>query len=335
MPLNNNIKFKTKKTKKQTKKKIPLSFVLLLIAEIFLGLVALLNILPLSLFVIVHFIIVSLIFLILLKPREDDLTQLVLGLIVTMIAGPLGAFSFLVFLFFKRFSKPSSQNLLDDWYYRLSSSVEQSHETQKFQHIHNGRAAGLGHLSVQNFEKVMSGKDLHDKQTLLGILALKYRPEYLPILKNALADKEPTIRVQAAAAYTKLRTHFKNILKENTKPTTIDMTNLEAQNHFTQKILALSSCIKSGLLDEGETKDIKAYLGMLHIKAKENNIPNSLHTDLVFSSLLQEQGKYEESCLLLKSYLSTGDKEVQKHYTQCLLALKRFDQLSSLQTINP
>jgi hypothetical protein len=69
------------------------------------------------------------------------------------------------------------------------------------------RRRGRGRPTA-SFATVFASGTLAEKQAAVAAISLSYRPEMLPGLRLALASDVPAIRVQAAAAYAKLRGSF-------------------------------------------------------------------------------------------------------------------------------
>lgn len=236
-----------------------------------------------------------------------------IGFIAVSFAGPVGASGALLLTLLMHISKPNSEQL-DDWYNRLSDSTRRDLETTKYRDIVSGRARGSRIPSVHNFNQVMSSGDTREKQTLLGIIALKYHPDFFLLLKMALRDKEPTIRVQAAAVYAKLRMRFKERYKAALAPQEHDGGE---EHTVADRIDELQYCIKSGFLETGETslarKAIASLIDSLSPE-QQQDWPMLLARCEVF---LLEQS-YDAVIERLRPLHADGDAKVGELYRRAL-----------------
>ena len=245
-------------------KKTPMAnslFLLLACAEIWLGYLWHGQQLTASSLLAVHCLIVLLMGLIWQHATCTDQRIMPIGIIGIFFTGPFGAAGCILLALVLGLKKPETK-LLDHWYRRLSQSTQRNQENLLYRSIIAGRApksgqAVKGDLSpsaITSFYTIMEYGTLEQKQKLLGIIALKYHPEFLPLLKLALQDSDPTMRAQAAAVNTKLYMQYKGqFAKANTLATS------GQQSQYTSA-RDLRACMKSGFLSKGELATARTLL---------------------------------------------------------------------------
>jgi len=174
-----------------------------------------------------------------------------IAFMAVLFAGPLGAAGALLLAGIMKLQRPD-RILLDEWYQRLTLSTRRDEENRLYRSIKSGRASksrSNNHdeksgSSVSSFEEIIQRGDLGQKQGLLGIIALKYHPDFFPVLKTALRDTDPTVRVQAAAVYAKLQMHYK------TRFAKAWAQNPKDQKQQQERIRELRECELSKFLDK-------------------------------------------------------------------------------------
>jgi hypothetical protein len=94
---------------------------------------------------------------------------------------------------------------LQRWYDRIALSTETSAMSRLSDHIMTGRALDTSLDPPTPFVALIVSGTLVEQQSILGLIARKFHPDYLPALQVALISDEPVIRVQAAAVAAKIR----------------------------------------------------------------------------------------------------------------------------------
>lgn len=138
-----------------------------------------------------------------------------------------------------------------EWYASLFPETAQSRVQALYQRlVLRGHGPGR-RVTVAPFADVMALGSLQEKQTVIGLIAARFRPEYAPALRAALNDPEAAVRVQAASAVARIEQQFlqKGIaLEERLAAAPGDRaTLLDAAEHHE----ALAQC---GLIDEGRAE---------------------------------------------------------------------------------
>lgn len=136
--------------------------------------------------------------------RGEDVGTAVVLCIAVAIAGPFGAVGGAC-LDWLSAQGQEHRDRLARWYARISLSIESDEVTQLSDNIVIGRSMDLGAPPPQSFSRIIEHGSIGDKQAVLGLVARRFHPHYLPTLKRALLSSEPVIRVQAAAVAARVR----------------------------------------------------------------------------------------------------------------------------------
>lgn len=205
-----------------------------------------------------------------------DLTLRWLGMIALLAAGPFGAIGAAVVCF--ALQKPNNTSpLLDEWYERIAHSVSIDAETRLFDNVSSGRTLDTVAAPPESFMATMRSGPLVDRQAILGLIARRFDPDYLPVLREALKSPEPVVRVQAAA----VSAHIRPLLKSR-----IDDAIASAAEAAGDPVRALDviqrikELCASGLLDEVERARAIAAQSKL-----EDGVLSTLGRDLTKTTL--------------------------------------------------
>ena len=194
-----------------------------------------------------------------IRRRGGTTTMAMLALLTTAAVGPAGAIgTAAIALLTARGQRPSG--LLEAWYERISLSVTVDRDTQICDDVGSGRTLNLDGAKPASFLSVIVDGTIAERQTVLGIIARRFHPDYLPMLKLALRSPEAVIRVQAAAVAAHVRPNVSAAFRTA-------VAGLEAASGSVGGALglmrALDSLIDSGLLDEGDRRQAVAASGRL------------------------------------------------------------------------
>ncbi|MCJ2077309.1 hypothetical protein MKK68_16935 [Methylobacterium sp. E-016] len=132
-----------------------------------------------------------------------DLTFAVLGLLLCVSTGPVGAGGALALRLIVRRTRIGAQELAA-WYHRLAGVAQAEASVGLYERILDGRVRRPTGGVVDHFPTALGG-NLPQQQAVLGLIGLDWHPDYKPILAQALCSPEPSIRVHAAAVSVKLR----------------------------------------------------------------------------------------------------------------------------------
>lgn len=221
-------------------------------------------------------VLVALGTLILLALRRQLPAQRYLEWLILTLGGPVGALaSAVITVRLTTFDNRASPELLD-WYETLSGRGKAFEPTARTEHTFE-----LGTIlnpDAPTLKDIIANGSLAAKRSAIAYLTSAYHRDYYVILRQALADPEPTIRVQAAAVLTGLgqeaRDDLDLLLAKVPEARMEDVTSLSAAitkhmaNHLLdaegmrQAALAMANLtdrvIQSG--DDGHHADMLAQL---------------------------------------------------------------------------
>ena len=200
--------------------------------------------------VIAHVVLVAILAVWLKRSFSGDWTLWILGLIATALAGPLGAIGVLVTAAIRRCT-PSSQDLLDEWYARMSGNEASDPASLICEAILTDRVVQPGSCEIRRFPDMIKYGTLTEKQALLGLIGLKYHTSYFPILALALRSPQPSVRAQAAAVFVKLKAQHKTrLLQSLERPPAVDSSSAEPD--WRARAGVILECAESGFIDASE-----------------------------------------------------------------------------------
>ncbi len=149
---------------------------------------------------------------IVLASTKREVSVALLAWVATLAAGPVGAIGAAVLaLALPTGGQPGP--LLGAWYERIALSVAVDPITRLCDDVAAGRSLDLASPLPQSFLDVMATGSLAERQNVLGLIARRFHPDYLPALKAALRSSEPVIRVQAAAVAAHIRPQLHAIIQ--------------------------------------------------------------------------------------------------------------------------
>jgi hypothetical protein len=188
-----------------------------------------------------------------------DVSYAYLSLLATAAAGPLGALGSAIIALTTR-PRSTPDRLLAEWYERIAHSVAVEPSVRLSDNVLAGRTADLAMPPPSSFLAVMIDGPIAERQTVLGLIARRFHPDYLPVLKAALKSPEPVIRVQAAA----VAAHIRPMLTAHLKAAIENLSRAETDPHLGLSVLdTIGMLAQSGLLDESDRLRAEAIAGRL------------------------------------------------------------------------
>jgi hypothetical protein len=206
----------------------------------------------------VHTIIVGVLFfwLVLLRRMGSDTSSATFFLIATAVAGPFGAIGGLLIDWLSQ-QRAEHIDRLQFWYDRIALSTQSDAVTQLSDHVAMGRAVDLGAPAPLSFAGLIETGTIAEKQSILGLIARRFHPDYLPTIKAALISPEPVIRVQAAAVAARIRGDLGPLTKRLLATAEADRTQAGEAVVLADQV---RQCVTSGLMEE---KDVDRLLRSL------------------------------------------------------------------------
>jgi len=257
--------------------------------------------------------------------RRGERRPLLFFSILSFVAfGPFGlagsALAAFLQILFARRAQPFAQ-----WY----ASLFPQHSIKQLQTLHDllaMRQAGLSDSkSVVSLFDILEAGTVSQKQAALTLIVDHFKPEFAPVLRSALSDPEPVIRVLGATAVARLETEFatrwtslSHRLALHPKDPAL---NFAAAEH-------LAAYAESGLLDTARATDMWKNALTLVQKAAALDKADSRFAVLA-SRILLRLGRPEEALSLLRPKIAHDNPpcDVLIGIVESLFSLDRFDEL--------
>jgi hypothetical protein len=161
-------------------------------------------------FVLLHLavLIIPAAFLGIRTRHNGELTIAVVLLLATFAAGPVGALGCALTLWRQR---PSPLRL-QDWYDYIAGVVARGRLKSIHDELISDRLLADPAAQVPRFRPILHSTSIEEQQRVLGVIGRRYHPDFRPVLRKALRNKDGFIRAQAAAVASRLDIEEKNRL---------------------------------------------------------------------------------------------------------------------------
>jgi hypothetical protein len=143
--------------------------------------------------------------------RNGELTVPVVLLLATFAAGPVGALGCALMALALWRQGPSPLRL-QDWYDYIAGVVARGRLTRIHDELRSDRLLADPAAQVPRFRPILHGTSIEEQQRVLGVIGRRYHPDFRPVLRKALRNKDGFIRAQAAAVASRLDIEEKNRL---------------------------------------------------------------------------------------------------------------------------
>lgn len=195
--------------------------------------------------------------------------------------------------------------------------------------ISEGRAARPASRPPAAFHRVVEEGTFDEGQALLGLIGLRYHPDYFPLLQKALKSRRSGLRVQAAAVHTKLRAHYAERLRHTLAQPHAAATD---ETGAAAVLKELGTCIASGFLDPSESKAASenARAIALALAQRGDALPSALRR-LVIETFAQ-LGDHQALIDLIGEDRSDACEEIRRHRACALMHLGRHREIGKLSS---
>lgn len=213
-----------------------------------------------------------------------------------------------------------------EWYVSLFPEHHYGEAEMLYEQISTGRDQSTA-SAQDSFIDIMGLGTPGQKQAVVALVSRNFRPVFTPALKLALADKDPSVRVQAATAVARVENQF------HEKWLTLESrTQRHPKDSVAWHALArhLDDYAFAGLLDVAREAEIRTRALTAYRACYELHPENSgARCDL--GRLLLRLGNVLETAQILEPLIPTSrDARVLSWYTECLYRLRRFEELRVL-----
>jgi polysaccharide biosynthesis protein PelE len=241
-------------------------------------------------------------------------------LVVSIAAlGPLGAagatFAADLRWVFARRATP-----FERWYASLFPELAASPTRALYQCIALRGAGPAARSTVAPFADVIALGAVHEKQSVVTMVADAFQPAFAPALRSALNDAEPAIRVQAATASARIENRFLErsmALQERRAATPDDADALLALARHHDEYA------DTGLLDIGRAQGERRQ-ALEHNLSAERLRPGDPQVAEAIGRLLLRLGEFEQAAAYLERAVERSDASASALgcYLECLYGLR-------------
>lgn len=262
-----------------------------------------------------------------------DITIPLFWLILHAVFGPFGTLISLVMYAVYHPHFPSS-GLLDARFSSLFPVEAVSESNKLYERIIFGLDSTVETVNIEPFQDIFAYGSLRQKQTALMKIMRYFRPQFAPILRYALKDREAAIRVQAATIIAKIERDFmKKYL----------MLGRALQHHPEDREKMLSFALlcdeyaASGLLDEDSKHKSRERAIVLYEKSITLNVYDT-NLKLQLGRIYLQAGAYEKAVILFKTCMDEEGLSMPGlllWYSEALFALKAFTKIRHLAEQHP
>lgn len=258
--------------------------------------------------------------------RQQDLRLSLLLVTATAFLGPLGAAGTLatigLWALYRRSSTPFEQ-----WYASMFPEQESKFSMQLYEQI-IARPANSGERSgVVPFIDILSFGTVPQKQSAIALIADHFQPAFAPALKRALNDNRNAVRVQAAAAVSKVEKDFVARAVDLDKalanrPDDVDLLLAQAR-HYDE--YAYTGILDSKREQDNREKASEVYFHYLRIR------PEDLAARSAVGRLLLRKREFSRAANWMEEALQHGfSAQILFWYMESLFHLGRFAELREL-----
>ncbi|MEQ8395815.1 tetratricopeptide repeat protein [Thalassobaculum sp.] len=244
---------------------------------------------------------------------------------MTLVAGPLGPLSAIVLAvltyWFGRSARP-----FDEWYASLFPDEDQDASDRLYERIVSGREEAVSDASsLSSLTDVLLTGTTSAKQSVVALLARRFRSDFAPALAMALSDPEPSVRVQAATAAVTIEERYHNKRVELEEATNANPKDAEGWLTLARH---LDEYAYAGVLDADRQNQTMQEALAAYNRADRQGAGDPMVNRLTCGRLLLRLNELEEAEALLAGLVDTApDPRVSMWHAECLFRLRRFDDL--------
>lgn len=219
----------------------------------------------------------------------------------TPLTGPIGAGGCLLTLFFSCLYHRDATRF-EDWYASLFPELKIRQPQLLVESIERSGSAGSPTAEVLPFTDVLSFGTKEEKLEAIIRMTRKFQPGFAPLLKQALNDPINAVRVQAAAAITKIENDFLNEserLARQAEERTDDPELLREIGKYCDDY-AFTGLLDSLREQDNRARALTAYRDYLR------HVPEDWEIRLAAGRIFMRQGDYRQAAGWFEDSLATG-----------------------------
>lgn len=240
--------------------------------------------------------------------------------------GPAGAAGTLAAaLLHRRFAR--SRQSFEEWYEALFPDTDDDAATVLSERLRAGREALSGGEALTSFTDIFTFGEREQKQAVIALMARRFQAAFAPALRMALADPDPSVRVQAATACAKIENEIVARWLELSEVIRRDRDDFEAHLALARH---LDGYIYLDLMDaqrrtEVLDKAILAYTRCLELRPEDTVLRREL------ARMLLRHDYVAEAELCLRPLIAgEPSQDALLWYAECLYRLNQLGALRSL-----
>lgn len=269
-----------------------------------------------------HLGVMSLLFLWteLLRRRKKSISLALLFASVVLVLGPLGVVGTLLSIGFHKFL--SGGRVESVALYEQLFNVPD--ERLSYEYLNNADTDILPFVDIFSFGSVT------EKRTVIMLISRYFRPAFTRVLFLALKDNNPSVRVLAATAISKIEKSFMD--------KTMSLENKLCGNPCEPELLLglathYDDYAYTGLLRQEEEQGVKQK-ALNFYKAYLEQSPEDITARVALSRLLLRENRLDEASVHLEAILEgeSDSLHVVFWYIECLYRLKRYEELRRFAT---
>ena len=207
------------------------------------------------------------------RPDEHDEHRLIQVLAATLpFFGALAPVALLLFYpLYLRFRATATP--FAEWYRKLFPEDEGALSAQLYQSIVRRELPRSDYTPVVSYMDIVQHGTVEQRIAVIATVARNFRPVFAPVLKAAIADTNPEVRVQAATAIAKLTDDF------------------VGRAQALEIVLARNSGNTKCMRELAKAYDEYAYTGILDDALEQNNRVRALQLWLNYCELVPDDGQ--------------------------------------------
>lgn len=245
-------------------------------------------------------------------------------MLTVAVTGPFGAAGTLLTLLLHAIYRRRASTF-ESWYMALFPEDERNAAQDLYDLLATGREVSADHASVASFTDVLSFGSTEQKQAVIALLARHFRPAFAPALRQALADANPAIRVQAATAAAQIEADFHAASVQVEEAAAKHPRSFDAHWALARHLddYAFSGLLEVQRASENRARALEVYRHCLEIE------PDHGEARAAVARILMREGRIAECESWIEQAVAdnAAPPKMLDWQLECLYRLGRYDEL--------
>ncbi len=206
--------------------------------------------------------------------------------------------------------RPHTVHDAAEWHEHLFPNLAADPINERIDAIGRHQLGGQSSSEIESFYDVLRWGKLSEKEHVLSLISRSYRPEFAPVLNEALNGDDLGLRAQAAAGLSLLETRTSArlaTLQHALREAPDDAARVKATILLAQ---ALSTAAHSSLYDENRTaemrREISALLGPI-VAAGSSDPAQSAMLRAILGRTMIQLGDVDAACVTLEPVVAASE----------------------------